>query len=48
MPDNEPMEVETSIPSEMELIRETGFPKGHEVVGPDGLSPSVFRDDSKV
>lgn len=44
---NKPMQVGASHPSEMEVIREIRFVKGHKTAGPSGPSPS-FKDGGDV
>lgn len=42
------MQMDTSPPSEMEVMREMGFLKRDKAAGSDGLSPSLFKDDDEV
>lgn len=47
MPAYDPMLVDTTIPSEMEVIRDRFF-KGHKVVEPGGLPPFFFNEVGSV
>ena len=38
------LKVDTSPPSEQEVLREVGHLKRHKAAGPDRLSPSLFKD----
>lgn len=44
MPKNEPMQVDTSSPSETEVMKEIGFLNRYRAAGSDGLSLSFFKD----
>lgn len=46
MPEDEPMHVDTSPPSEVEVIREMSFMKRHEAAGADWLSVLQGRNFS--
>lgn len=48
MPTEEPMQVDASPPFELEALREMGFLEGHEVAGPDSLSPSFLKDGGEL
>lgn len=45
---NETMQLDTSRLSEMEMIDEIGLLNIHKTFGPDGLSLSFFKDDTKA
>lgn len=48
LPARKPKQVDTSSLSEMEIIRDISYLKRHKVPGPDGQSPSFFKDDGEV
>lgn len=41
---NRPSLVDTSLPPEMEMMREIGLVKRHNAAGSDGLSPCIFKN----
>lgn len=45
---NETIVVDTSSPSEMNVIKGVGFRKRHQTAGLDGKYPSFFKDDGEV
>lgn len=46
--ESEPLQVDDSVLSEMEMIKETGFLKEHKAPGPDGLQSSFFTTSEEV
>lgn len=44
---SEPMHVDTSSLSKMEMIEEIGFPKRPRAAGPGGLHTPFFKDGGK-
>lgn len=48
MPTSEPMQVDISSLSEMEVIKEMDFLKRRKFAGLDGLSPPFFKDGGEV
>lgn len=48
MPASEPIQVDASPPSEMEVIKEVGFLKKNKTSGPNGMSLSLFKDAGDV
>lgn len=45
---NEPTQVDTRFPLEIEVMREMSFPKRFKIAGLDELSPSSFKDGGEV
>lgn len=48
MPESEPVHVDASPSSKMEVMREMDFLKKHKAAEPDRLSPSSFKDSGEV
>lgn len=45
---SEPVQVDTSPPLEMEVIREISFLKRHKAAEPEGLPPSLLKEGREV
>lgn len=42
------MQVDTTSPEELEVMREMGFPNRLEIAGPDGFSSCFFNEGGEV